>query len=196
MSPSSTRLSWIFHALVLVSLAALFILHFTQRPLKLAYVESSRLLQDYTGMVDAKRAYQLQRQEWQRNLDTLRSESARAVAAYQRDRPKLNPTQRQETETRLQLKQEQFYQYRQAIEEGDQKEQQRFSQQVLDSTNKFLQYYGEHNSYDMILLTAEGDNIAFAKDAYNITVPVIKELNEQYSKAQDKAAWQGKQTSK
>ncbi len=188
MLPPSNRSDRVFKAFVLLSLTALLILYSTHRPPKLAYVESGRLLEDYLGMVDAKRTYHLQRQEWQRNLDTLRSETERAAAAYQRDRTKLNTTQRQEAETRLRLKQDQFYQYRQVIGESDQKEQQRFSQQVIDSTNKFIKYYGKHNNYDIILLTSEGDNIAFAKDFYDITVPVIKELNARYSAARKKEA--------
>lgn len=173
---------WIFNTAMVVALLALFILHFTNRPPRLAYVDSSRLLHDYQGMVDARKTYNLHKQDWQRNLDTLRAETARGIQDYQRNRPTLTPAQRQDTETRLRILRQQYVDYQSAIQTKDGEEQQKLTQQVLDSSNAFLKRYGARNSYDMILLTAEGDNLAYANRSFDLTVPVLKELNAKYTK--------------
>jgi outer membrane protein len=180
--PNSTSTRWVFNTGVVLALIALFILHFTNRPPRLAYVDSSRLLHDYQGMIDARSTYNLHKQEWQRNLDTLRAETARGFADYQRNRATLTPALQQDTETRLRILRQQYVDYQSAIQTKDGEEQQHLTQQVLDSSNAFLRRYGARNNYDMILLTAEGDNLAYAKSGLDVTVPILKELNAKYTK--------------
>lgn len=179
--PASTPTRWFFNATIVVALIVLFVLHFTNQPPRLAYVDSSRLLHDYQGMVDARSTYNLHKQDWQRNLDTLRAETTRGILAYQRDRATLTPAQRQDTETRLRILRQQYVDYQSAIQTKDGEEQQHLTQQVLDSSNAFLRRYGARNNYDMILLTAEGDNLAYAKSGLDVTVPVLKEINTLYN---------------
>ena len=179
--PSTTAL-WACNALALIGLASLFYLHLAHPPLRVAYVNSNRLLDDYQGMVEARRTYTQQRQEWQNNLDTLRQETSRGIAAYQQQRARLTPAQRQARETELRGKQQQLLEYQRTVGEQNGVLQQQMTQPIVDSTNAFVRRYGKDNNYDLVLLTADGDNVAYAKDGLDITVPVLKELNAEYQK--------------
>ena len=182
MRRTSTTALWACNALVLLAVASLFYLHFSRQPLRIAYVDSTRLLDDYQGMVEARRTYAQQRQEWQSNLDTLRQETRRGIVAYQQQRAQLSPAQRQARETALRGKQQQLLEYQRVVGEQDGVVQQQITQPIVDSTNAFVRRYGKAQHYDLVLLTADGDNVAYAKDGLDITVPVLKELNAQYNK--------------
>jgi outer membrane protein len=182
MRRTSTTALWGFNALVLIALGSLFYLYSTRQPLRVAYVDSTRLLDDYQGMVEARRTYARQRQEWKDNLDTLRKETSRGIAAYQKQRPQLTPAQRGEREAELRRKQQQFLEYQRVVQEQDDVVQRQITQPIVDSTNAFVRRYGKQQQYDLVLLTAEGDNVAYAKDGLDITVPVLKELNAKYQK--------------
>ena len=109
-------------------------------------------------------------------------ETTRGIQAYQRSRATLTPAQRQDTETRLRILRQQYMDYQNAIQTKDGEEQQHLTQQVLDSSNAFLRRYGARNNYDMILLTAEGDNLAYANRGFDVTVPVLQEINAKYAR--------------
>ena len=175
---------WLFHGGLALALLVLYVLYFTAARPRLAFVDSGRLLHDYRGMTDARRTYHLHQQEWQRNLDTLQAETTRGLLAYQRARPTLPPAQRQATEARLQRLRQQYRGYEQAIRTKDGEEQQRLTQEVLDSTNAFVRAYGARHRYDLIFLTADGDNLAYATPAFDLTVPVLQGLNAKYAKEQ------------
>ena len=184
MRRTSTTALWVFNSLVLIALGSLFYLYTTHQPLRVAYVDSTRLLEDYQGMVDARRVYARQRQEWQSNIDTLQRETSRGIAAYQKERLQLTPAQRQEREAALRGKQQQLLDYQRVVQEQDGAVQQQMTQPIVDSTNAFVRRYAKKEHYDLVLLTAEGDNVAYAKDGLNITVPVLKELNAQHRNLQ------------
>ncbi len=173
----------LFKAAAVVALCLSSFLHFTQHPLKIAYVDSTRLLSDYQGMVDARRDYYHQQQEWKRNLDTLKAETTRSLLDYRKKQLALAPAQRQETEIELRVRQQQVINYQRAIQGRDNEAQEKLTHVVVDSTNAFLKRYGKQHDYDLVLLTSEGDNIAYSKDGFDITTPVLKELNDKYSKS-------------
>ncbi len=60
--------------------------------------------------------------------------------------------------------------------------QSEISKQLLDSITNFLEIYNQRIDCDMILSTTVGGNILYAKDGYDITSALLKELNERYSK--------------
>ena len=183
MSPTApTRLDWLFRLLTLLAFVGCITLYFTHRPPRIAYVNSTRLLSDFQGMVEARRTYHRQQQEWQRNFDTLQVETARSIQEYRKKRPSLTPAQRVEPETALRVRQKQLGEYQLAIQGQDKEAQEKLTRIVVDSTNAFLKRYGQEHAYDIVLLTSEGDNVAYSKPGLDITIPVLKELNAKYKK--------------
>jgi outer membrane protein len=114
------------------------------------------------------------------DIDTLQSEFKRSVQQYQSSRASLTAVQRQERETKLRCQQEQLMSYQQAVRQENPVAQQRLTQPLVDSTNVFLQKYGQQQGYDLIVLTAEGDDIAYGAPGFDITVPLLKALNAHY----------------
>ncbi|WP_342297155.1 OmpH/Skp family outer membrane protein [Hymenobacter segetis] len=167
--------------MTLLALVGCITLYLTHRPPRIAYVNSTRLLSDFQGMVEARRTYHRQQQEWQRNFDTLQAETARSIQEYRKKRPSLTSAQRVESETALRVRQKQLGEYQLAIQGQDREAQEKLTRTVVDSTNAFLKQYGQQHNYDLIFLTAEGDNIAYSKNGFDITVPVLVELNAQQS---------------
>ena len=59
MRRTSTTALWAFNALALVAFASLFYPHFAHQPLRIAYVDSTRLFDYYQGTVDARSTHNL-----------------------------------------------------------------------------------------------------------------------------------------
>jgi len=57
-------------------------------------------------------------------------------------------------------------------------EQQKMSEQLRDTINKFLKEYNKDRKYELIISNTANDNILYAADGYDITNDVIKLLNE------------------
>jgi len=60
--------------------------------------------------------------------------------------------------------------------------QQKMSEQLRDTINKFLKEFNKEKKYQIILSNTSNDNILLAEDAYDITSEVIEALNKRYKK--------------
>ena len=145
---------------------------------KLAYVDTDRLLNSYQAMLDARRQYQRQQQEWQHNLGTLEQEARAATDTAQRLSATLPPAARATQAARAQLRQQQYLSYRQAIEQQDPQEMQRLTQPVLLHVNKYLRQYGEQHGYALIFATGEAGTLVYGQPGLDITTDVAAGLNQ------------------
>lgn len=163
-----------------LALTILYFLHFQQQK-QLVYVDAAKLLNQYRGMADARKAYQGKATVWQSNLDTLAAEVQQVSKQYQQERSSLTPKERELTEELIKTKQKQLADYQRAIGKQAQQEDTKMTQQVVDQINSFLKEYGEKKGYTIIIAATEFGNVAYADEGLDITEEVLNELNKRYS---------------
>lgn len=126
------------------------------------YIDSNKLAINYHGTTAKHKAFLNQAKTWQANLDSLTTEMAA-----------LPPAQ-------AKAKEQQFLQYRQAIQQKAQAEEARVNQEILTEINAYIKQYGKEKGYDFILGATENGNIVYAAEGKDITDDVLAGLNKQY----------------
>ena len=149
---------------------------------KLAYVETSILFNGYDGMKQANRAFEAQKTIWQANVDTLSSELQRSIQEHERTYSKMTDKEKELSTQLLDRKRQEYYQYKQAMEQKAQQEDQRMSSKVVEEINTFIKEYGIKNKYKIILGATGSGNLMYAEEELNITKEVLDQLNERYAK--------------
>ncbi len=148
----------------------------------IVYVESSKLLDGYQGMKDARRAFEVKAKGWERQNQALVGSFRTAVEAYQKSAPTLTAEQRAAAEQKLQQQQQQGAVEQQKIQQQAQEAEGKLTQTVLESVNKKVEAYGKTHGYKMILIAAPSGTIAYGEKSLDITAPVLTYLNSSYRK--------------
>ena len=148
----------------------------------IVYVESSKLVEGYQGMKDARKAFAAKAQGWERQNQALVSSFRNAVEQYQKTAATLTPEQRQAAEQKLQEQQQQGGVEQQKIQAQAQEAEGKLTQTVLESVNKKVEAYGKAKGYKMILIAAPSGTIAYGEKNLDITTPVLAYLNASYKR--------------
>ncbi|SNR67901.1 OmpH family outer membrane protein [Hymenobacter mucosus] len=148
---------------------------------KVAYVESSKLLDGYQGMKDARRSFEAKAKRWEAQNQKMVQGFQGAVQKYQQQAASLTAEQRAATEQQLQGRQMQVAQEQEKLQRQAQEEEAKMTQQVLERINKQVEVYGKQNGYRLILIAAPSGTIAYGRKDLDITTPVLKHLNTEYS---------------
>ena len=146
----------------------------------IVYVDSMKLFANYKGSLKAKTEYEKKLAQWKANVDTLTAEFNNAAAKYEKEKAGMPARERKLSEELLVSKQQQFENYRGAVQENAAKEDKAVTAQVTKEINDFLNRYGESHGYDYILGATNVGNVVYAKKGKNITDEVLKELNAEY----------------
>ena len=119
--------------------------------LRVAYVNTEKLFNSYQAMVSARRVYQDEKQEWEHNLETLAHEARQAQEARQGLGSGASARQQAASDEILRLKQQQFLNYRAAVQQQNPTEMQRLTQPVVAAANRYLAIYSKQQQYDLAL---------------------------------------------
>jgi len=149
---------------------------------KVAYVESSKLLDGYKGMQDARKAFEAKAKRWEAQNKTMVQGFQNAVQQYQKQAESLTAEQRAATEQKLQAQQQEVGMGQQKLQQQAQEEEAKMTQDVLGRLNKQIEKYGKANGYRLILIAAPSGTIAYGRKDLDITPQVLKYLNSEYSK--------------
>lgn len=160
-------------------LSILYYLHFTAD--KLVYVDSAQLINNYQGMIDARKVYQQKAGTWKANIDTLASEVQHAIQDYEKESPSMTAKEKELSRELIRTKQKQLAEYQKAMNEKAGQEDAQMTSQVLEQVNSYIKKYGEAHGYRVILAATEYGNIAYAEDGLDITGDVLEGLNKEYA---------------
>ena len=138
------------------------------REARLAYVRSEVLVNEFTGMQEARQGFQQKQREWQAQLDTLRADYTREAAAGA-------------SSMELELLADNLQQYSKRIEQLMQGEDAQMTEEVLGQINGFVETYGRENGYDLILGTTQTGNLLYGREALDITEELLEALNRDYN---------------
>lgn len=174
----NTKVLWGLVMFLFLAVAGNYYLTFSQ--LKMAMVDSNKLLDQYKGMLDARAEYAEKAKGWQANIDTLTKELNTSIQAYEKEKGGMTSKERQLNEELINTKGKQLDDYRKAIAQQSQQEDMAMTQRVLDEVNVFLTDYGKAKGYTIIFGATGNGNIIYAKDYIDITDEVIEKLNANY----------------
>lgn len=154
-------------------------LYFT-RDTGIVYVNSTKLLNNYQGMLDARKIFQEKANTWKANIDTLTTEIQQQLLTYEKERSRFTVKERQLSQELIKAKQDQLMQYQQALNTQAQQEDSKMTGEVVSQVNAYLKKYGEANGYTIIMAATEYGNLAYADDKLDITDEVLEGINKEY----------------
>jgi outer membrane protein len=162
-----------------LNLAGLLILSFLflSNREKVVFIDSAKVVNSYSGMIQARKEFQGKSTLWQANLDTLAKEIQVEITNYQRASSGMNAREKELSKELIKTKQKQFEEYQRALREKAQQEDAVATKKVLDEINAYIKSYGETHGYAIVLAATEQGNIAFAKEHLDITEVIIEGLN-------------------
>jgi outer membrane protein len=147
---------------------------------KVVYVDSTKLMDGYKGMIEARKEFDKKQSAWQANVDTLTRDVEDAIKKYSKDQALGTEKEKQLSKELIQTKQKELYEYQKAIKQNEGQEEDRLNQSVFSTVNAFLMRYGKKHGYKMILIAANG-NIAYADPSMDITDQIVEALNKEYA---------------
>jgi outer membrane protein len=147
---------------------------------KIAYVDSAKLINEYKGMQDARKAYQQKASVWQANIDTLANEVQQHIMKYDKEVSGLSSKEKKLTEELIRTKQKQLMEYEKALKTQAQQEDQKMTSEVVAQINAYIKKYGESNRYKIVIAATQYGNVAYADEGLNITDKILEGLNKEY----------------
>lgn len=157
--------------------------------LKTAYVDTNKLLEEYTEAKDIDAKYKNKADEMGKELEAEAARFKSDAAAFEQKARQLGQVWAQQNSGPLQQRQQQLQYAQQAMLQQLQQESGVEMDTLVKTVKTFIKDYGKKNGYDYIYGTGEAATILYAEDKYDITEELVKELNSKYKPAkQDDAA--------
>lgn len=155
---------------------------------KTAYVDTSKLMTEYTEAKDIEAKYKAKSEEMGRELEAEIAKFKAEAASFQKDAQMNGQTWAQQKGAELQKREQQLQYAQQSIAQQLQQESGVEIDSVVSSVKKFIKSYGKENGYAYIYGTGDAASVLYAEDKYDITKEIIKLLNDKYksSKSEDK----------
>lgn len=160
------------------------------KEVKTAYVDTSKLLKEYTEAKDIEAKYKSKSTEMGRQLE-LEVKRFKADAEYfQKNAQSNGQAWAQQNGVALQKRQDQLQYAQQSMLQQLQQEMAVEMDTLVNGVKKFIKTYGKEKGYSYIYGTGENATVLYAEDKYDITNEIIKQLNDKYkkeAKTEDKA---------
>ena len=162
----------------------------SSKDFKTAYIDTAELIEKYEKFKDEDAKFNVKSEELGRPLEAkVRAFQAEAQSFRQNAQAK-GPQWAQQKGAELQQREQQLGIEQNALIQQLQQEGAVLKDSLISEVKKFIKDYGKKKGYDYIYGTGDAATILYAKDGYDITKDVLKELNDKYnaSKGDEKAA--------
>ncbi|MDN3595911.1 OmpH family outer membrane protein [Zunongwangia endophytica] len=159
---------------------------------KTAYVDTTRVIQDYKEMKDVESKFEARRDSLTQLITGPQQQFQQEVQEYQQGMSSMSASQRQAKEQELQQKGQQLQQQQQMIGQQLRTDSDSAIEEVVDKVKDFVADYGEENGYTYIFGSNESANIMYAKEGLDITDEVLEELNKTYGGGSTEASTEEK----
>lgn len=152
-----------------------------QKEFKTAYVDTSKLMEEYTEAKDIDAKYKSKADEMGKELQAEAARFKSDAAAFEQKARALGEIWAQQNSGPLQKRQQELQYAQQAIMRQLQEESGVEMDSLVKKVKTFIKDYGKEKGYDYIYGTGEAVSILYAKDQYDITKEVTKSLNDKYA---------------
>jgi len=150
---------------------------------KTAYVDTSKLLEEYTEAKDIEAKYKAKSDEMGRELEAEVNRFKSDAANFQKNAQANGQAWAQQNGAALQKREQQLTYAQQAMIQQLQQESGKEMDTMVNQVKKFIKAYGKEKGYSYIYGTGEAVSILYAEDKYDITKEIIKLLDEKYKSA-------------
>lgn len=170
--------------LFLVASLAIAVLSCNKTPevkeVKTAYVDTSKLLEEYTEAKDIQAKFKSKSDEMSRELKQEMARFKQDAEYFQRNAQANGQEWAQKNGGALQQRQEKLQYAEQGLAQQLQQEMGVESDSMVNKVKRFVKDYGKKNGYSYIYGTNESASILYAEDKYDLTKTITKLLNDSY----------------
>ena len=178
---------------ILIVALTLFIVSCNTKPaevieVKTAYVDTSKLLEEYTEAKDIEAKYKAKSDEMGKELENEVARFKNEASNFQKNAQLNGQAWAQQKGAELQKREQQLSYAQQALVRQLQEESGAEMDTLVKNVKKFIKDYGKEKGYDYIYGTGEAVSILYAKDKYDITKELVKLLNDKYKSGSNSEA--------
>ena len=147
---------------------------------KTAYIDTSKLLEENNEAKAIEEKYKVKSEEMGRELRTEASQFQNEAASFQQNAMIKGQAWAQAKGAELQKREQEIGMKQQSMLQTLQQESGKEMDSLVKRIKTYVKDYGKKNGYDYIYGTGDAASVLYAKDSYDITATIIKELNENY----------------
>lgn len=148
--------------------------------IKTAYIDTDKLMKDYTGTKDIEAKYRAKGEEMGRELEAEKVRFERDVKDFENKARAYGEIWANQNAAPLQRRQQQIGMAQEQLLRQLQQESTVEMDSLVSNVRKWIKDYGTDNGYDYIFASGDVVSIAFAKEQYDVTADVLKLINDNY----------------
>ena len=148
--------------------------------LKTAYIDTEKLMKEYTGAKDIEAKYRAKGAEMGRELEAEKARFERDIKEFENKARAYGEIWANQNAAPLQRRQQQIGMAQDQLLRQLQQESAVEMDSMVSNVRKWIKNYGTEKGYDYIFSSGDVVSVAFAKDQYDITNDLIKVINENY----------------
>jgi outer membrane protein len=156
---------------------------------KIAYINTDTLMDKYEFAKATRKDLETKGRLIDADLNNRKTGFQNDIASYQRTAGTMTQQKAQETEQLLAMKERELAQYQQTQQSEFLKEEQKLNEKLRDNVNDFVKKYAESNGVTYVFSYSKnniGVGLIYGIGATDITMEVLKGLNEEYKSGQKK----------
>lgn len=157
---------------------------------KTAYIDTVKLMDEYTESKDLQAKFKDKSEVMGKELELEIKKFQEEADSFRRNAQANGPEWAQKKGAELQKKEQQLTYAQQAMGQQLQQEGAVERDTLVKKVRKYIKEYGKKNGYSYIYGTGDAATVLYAKEQYDITDKIIKELNDNYkspAKKEEKA---------
>ncbi len=147
---------------------------------KTAYIDTSKLMEEYTAAKDIEAKYKQKGVEMGRELETEVSRFKTEAESFKANAQANGMEWAQKKGAELRQREQQLTYAQQALLRQLQDESGAELDTLVKQVKKFIKEYGKEKGYDYIYGTGDAATVLYAEDKYDITKEVVGILNDKY----------------
>lgn len=161
-----------------ITVLTIFMISFAFAELKLGYVNSNQIMQEWDKAAQAQQKLDKKAQQIRADFQNMQQKLDSMSQAFEKQRMMMSEQRRKQKQQEIMNYRKKIQQYRtnQLGPQGKiQKFRQNLTKPILDKINQVIQSYGQENNYDYIFDSVKG-NILYAEQAHDITDKILYRL--------------------
>ena len=148
--------------------------------LKTAYIDTEKLMKEYTGAKDIEAKYRAKGAEMGRELEAEKVRFERDIKEFENKARAYGEVWANQNAAPLQRRQQQLSMAQDQLLRQLQQESSVEMDSMVSSVRKWIKDYGKDQGFDYIFASGDVVSVAYAKDQYDITEEMIKVINDNY----------------
>ncbi len=148
---------------------------------KTAYIDTAKLIQDYAKFKDEDEKFKVKSLEMGRPLEAKLNAFKAEASGFQRNAQIKGMAWAQQKGAELQQREQQLSMEQDALLRQVQIESDSIRTSIVKELRDYIKAYSKKEGYDYVYGTGDAATVLYAKDQYDITDKVLKQLNDEFA---------------